>query len=75
MPAWPKIAQDGLRALAATMPRAEAEAVMEDLVDAYEERAAIMEFCGCLPRAEAERQASALVFGRAAAAWRKKGRP
>jgi hypothetical protein len=34
-----------------------------DLLDAYEERAAIMEYCGGLNHAEAERRAWADVFG------------
>jgi hypothetical protein len=33
----------------------------EDARDHFEERAAIMEFGGCLPRAEAERRAEAIV--------------
>jgi hypothetical protein len=33
----------------------------EDARDHFEERAAIMEFEGCLPRAEAERRAAAIV--------------
>lgn len=52
------------------MPQDEAEKTMADLVEEYEERAAIMEYMGAMPRAQAEREASARVFGRAAAAWR-----
>ena len=37
--------------------------VTEDLRDRYEERAAIMEFDGGLPRAEAEKLALQDVFG------------
>ena len=33
------------------------------LLELYEERAAIMEYCGGLPREEAERQAWAIVLG------------